>query len=727
MSAYKNVIAKVDRIIFYNAQTKWGAISIDNPFQGDDIFKDFTVVLTGNFSGVYAGCVVKFSGTLAEHPKYGKQIAIQNLEVTHDESSMESIVNFLTKSHISGISTQNAVKIYNKFKSDSIDIVLNHPHRLKEIHGIGEGTYEAVLGSIATYKRMEGLIKYCTSVGIPHLLIYKLDEILKDKALETIKENIFAVVELSETMSFKQLDDIAMKTGMSPTDSRRLRACLIYCIKNRVMMNSSTGCDTNDLKKDFVKLIGFQDVALYNSTLARLSRENEIIIEGAKVYYKKYYDKEDFISSVFLSMLNTPLKNDISEESIENAYNAFPFELNNQQKQTIAEALTHRISVITGAPGTGKSTITKALVNICEANNIDYELLSPTGKATRRLSECTGRGASTIHRFLRATYDIESATLPVLSSNSVLIIDEVSMLDIIVLHKLAQLAATTPLRFVLIGDKDQLPSVQAGNVLADLIDTGIIKVFRLTDITRQAEDSHIIKYCADINFGKEIKTCNHKDFIYEEFYDPDDIYDDLLDNYLKDVKEYGLQEVQVIAPYKNGSLGTFKINEVISAKYNKHELNETFGFRIGDKVMQVSNDYRRDVFNGETGVVREFEDGRMLVDFSDNTVSYSSGDVHSSLQQAYAITCHKSQGSEYSVVYVILDDAISNFLLTKKLLYTAVSRGKKKVYIYSSKGCLKKCIENTYEQPRVTKLCDFINRHYGKVTTTVDDWQDIPF
>lgn len=724
--SYEDIKAKVDYILYFSNQTKWGVLSVENPFTNDPYFKDDTIILTGNFDGVFVGCDVVFSGKVTSHPKYGLQIALDRLTVSMDRTNKESVINFLAKSHIKGIDIRNARKIWDQYENDAVKVVLNTPEKLLEIKGIGEKTYLKILESVQNYKRMEVLIEFCNKIGVPYNITYKLDQILGDKALPTLKENIYRILDISELISFNQVDAIAMKMGIDPKDPRRLRACLIYCLHNKIVMSSSTGCINAELKDDFYKKLGLIDVSLYNATLNVLQRDEAIIIEGNKIFMKRYYEKEKYIAFTLSNLLQTPVETSINEDVVEEAIESFPFDLNTQQINAIRGIINTRVAVLTGGPGSGKSTITKALVDIFNRSGIPFVCLSPTGKATRRMEECTGFPARTIHKFLNCKGSLDDVEAPVVPKDTVFIIDESSMLDISMLAKLCEAAETTPVRFIFVGDKDQLPSVLAGNILSDLISSEIVSIHRLTDIMRQAKDSHIIKFCADVNNGRSINPCIYDDFVYVEYYDDNDIINDLMDNYTSEVGKQGLMEVQVIAPYKKGTLGTVSLNKHIAEWCNTNLPDETFGYRVGDKIMQIANDYNKDIFNGEVGICEEFTFEEMFVRYqSGNYVSYYTEDLPS-VMLAYASTCHKSQGAEYGVVFVVLDDSNGNFLLNRKLLYTAMSRGKKKVYIYAKRGCVHNCVKNTYETPRVTKLGEFLSSYIPRKEELIGV-EEIPF
>lgn len=721
--SYTEVKTVVDKVVYYNAPSKWGVLSVRNTLENDPIFLDKKITLTGNFDEVYAGCEIIFSGELISNHKYGFQISLSSLRINKDIKSQEGIINFLSKSSIKGISVANASKIYNKFGDKSIHVVLHETEKIKDVFGIGEQTYLEVKSSIADYLRIEKLINFCTTKGIPFNVIYKLDKEFGERALYILQNDIYSIIEITDEFSFNVVDEIALKTGIEKTDSRRLRAALIYCVKTHVMMNSSTGISIGDLKQLFYKVTGVLDQNCYSTTLSRLVKEKLVIVDGSFVYWKYYYDKEEFSAKLLKYLSTVPLRKTIDEDIVKRAISSFPFELNKQQVDAIRGIISSRVSILTGGPGTGKTTITKAIVDIFKESNVNFELLSPTGKATRRLFECTKYPAYTVHKYLHAkSASLEDIELPVVPQDTAIIIDESSMLDILMLAKLLEIAKFTPIRLILIGDKDQLPSVQVGNVLSDIITSGVGNVFCLTDIMRQSKNSHIIKYCSDINHGKLVPQCNHKDFEYIEFYDENDLFSELQFNYFKEVKRHGLEQVQIIAPYKKGILGTLELNKFIGS-YNPSERKQC-GFAEGDKVMQIRNDYGTNVFNGECGVVTAASDKLIYVSFNqsssteevvseevnsifgkrdDHTHQYSERDM-ADIMLAYASTCHKSQGAEYDVVFVILDGSSGNFLLTRKLLYTATSRGKKKVYIYSTPGSLTKCIKNTHEVPRITKL-----------------------
>ena len=727
MEEIKNKKFKVERIIWYSQQTRWGVLATKPLDSLDgyevDLMNDFSnVCMSGNFDGVFQGAEITVSGDIVTNPKYGKQIQIRNIKVKQDTKSKEGVVNFLAKSFIKGISVANANKIYDKFQDQSIKIVLNYPDKLASIFGIGDKTVEKVRDSVKQYKTKEAFIDYCANLGLMYTTIIKLDEALGDEALSIIQTDPYKVLEVTENISFNVVDEIYINNGGSPRSIRRLMIGLLHILKKTAVMEGSTGCYSISLKKRFLKLLGFEDREenLYWETLTKLKYSGQVVMSEVKgkltshevVFYKPYLDMEERIAGA-LHILEH--EGNLSERKIfpgviESEIKDFSFVLNKQQVKAIKECLKHNVTVITGCAGSGKSSITKAIYNIYKRSDYNVKLLAPTAKACRRLEECTEGEAQTLHKFVGMNkdgkvYNSEGSYPP----NTVLIIDEASMMDIILFDLVLQ-RISLDTKVILVGDNNQLPSVQAGNVLGDVIASGDVYVATLTDVVRQQEDSNIIKFCKLINDGTVFDPCELEDFHYEEFGTAEELRDVLFPAYEREVSKYGLNEVQVIAPYKQGELGMNNLNIMLQNKYQEKIKGPMAiePYRLGDKVRHTQNNYDKDVYNGETGVVMAVNDEVMTVDFGYKERDYEGAELDE-LTLSFASTVHASQGSEYKVVFVILDDTATNSLLhIRRLLYTAVSRGKKKVYILTKPFLLDRCIENNSYRPRVTKLKEFL-------------------
>ena len=714
---------KVERIIYFDKANKWGVLATKPLFRLTVAQKSLmnnydNISITGNFEGIYVDAEIIVTGNIVDG-KYGKSIQLLSYTIVHDSKTKEGVVNFLSRSFIKGIKVQNAEKIYEKFKERSIDVVLDNPGNLIGIKGIGEKTIKKVTESAKQYKRMKPLIDYCAKLGLSYNLVMKLDEELGDSALQEIQTDPYKVLEHTSNISFKQMDEIFLKGGGNPTAMVRLETGLLYTLKNLATLEGSTGCKSVMLKNKFYAILELSsEDGLYESTAHKLYLDGKLVLgEGALtgyetgyVYYKPYIEIEKSISEKIKALntyglLGDKVKANIVDEEIHD----FPFDLNEQQKKAVHDCLEHNVSVLTGPAGSGKSSITKALSRIYRRCGFNVEHLSPTAKACRRLEECIGTSdAQTIHKFLGMKKDSEVKAKQY-AEDEVLIIDEASMLDIILFNAL--LAGTNlTTRILLIGDNHQLPSVQAGNVLGDLIDSKVVHVSELTDIMRQKENSNIIKYCTDINDGKVFDPIEAEDFHYEEFGEAEELKDFFFKKYIEEVEKYGLNEVQVITPYKRGELGMNNLNAFIQEKYNIEGMLTIEPYKLGDKVRHTQNNYKKDVYNGETGTIIKYdeEEEEILVDFGNKEIWYSKEDANE-LTLSYVSTVHASQGSEYKSVFVILDDtSVNDFLLIRRLLYTAVSRGKSKVWILSKPYLVDHCIENDSYRPRITKLKEYL-------------------
>ena len=718
MPDIENKKFRVEKVVFYNSQKLWGVLGLTPVDDLGELGKDLlniygSIPASGNFKKPHEGTEVSVTGNIIVDKRYGKQISINSLKISCD-TSKEGIVNYLAKGEIEGIGVQLAEKIYEKFGENTIDIVTNHTEELSKVYGIGKKTVEKVKGSVEFLRKNEVIIKYLTGIGIVYSVIMKLIEEFGENTKAIIEEDPYIILSISKELSFKQVDDIYIKLGGDPKSSKRLEIAFLYLLKQQSTLEGSTGCLRSTLSKKFYSLL---DIAgsddYFGSTMETLGKENKIVLgDGIYVYYKEFLDIEREIAYKLKSlrdcyMPSNKIKENIVEEEIKN----FPFELNKGQIKAVHDCLNTNVAVLTSAAGCGKSTITKALYRIYIRCGFNVVLCSPTAKACRRLEECTGGEASTIHKFLNMTADSNHSNHEDYQKNTVLIIDEASMMDIILFNNLLK-NATLSTRILLVGDNNQLPSVQAGNVLGDIIDSEEVHVSLLTDIMRQKEESSIIKYCAMINEGEVFEPCEEADFLYEEFGTSQELKDKFLPLYKKEIKEAGLAEVQVITPYKKGELGMNVLNTLLQQEINGKTKEAMEGFRIGDKVRHTQNNYKKDVFNGETGVVYSFnsEEDILRVEYADKFVDYSRLDINE-LTLSYASTVHASQGSEYKVVFVILDDtSINSFLHIRRLLYTAVSRGKNKVYILSKPYLVDNCINNNSYRPRITKLKDFLKK-----------------
>ena len=725
--------AKVKKIIYYNNQNQWGVFAITYTPEGQTgkLKSGIETTVAGNFEGIYEGCKLNLTAEEVEHPKYGKQLQLQHYSIIEDSSSKEAIINFLTKSSINGIHKALAQKIYDKFGKDSIDIVLHHTERLKEVNGIGEKTYEVVVKSVSTYFEMEELLKYCAEIGLHKFaLVMQLYKEFGNDAVRMLKENPYQLLVMSEALSFNQIDEIALKAGIKADDDNRIKFGLLYVLNRESVLRGSTGCDDMQLKNIFQKTLGLQNNQLYRYALTKLMDEHKIYLNDDNVFLAEFYEAERNIAKQ-LTWHNNDFPDVYDEKIVQEEIHNFPFTLNDDQINAIYSCLRKQFSVITSLAGCGKSTISKAILRILDRHGMPVILIAPTAKAAKRLNECTGFSASTIHRFLKVKDNtLESYDEVFVPRQATILIDEASMVDVRLFERvLDHIHADT--RVILVGDTHQLPSVQAGNLLEDIIEAEKFNVCYLRDITRQAEDSNIIKYSNMVNEGNFIPLdLKSKDLVCTSAQKTQrqKAVEVIKKSYISNVEKFGLLNVQVICAYKQGILGVNSMNQVLKSAVNAESPTKTtednvFSFQIGDKVRHTVNNYDLDVFNGETGVVVDIKNATdydntegkdlLVVDYGDRFVNYDKFSANE-LTLSYASTVHASQGSEYDCVFVILDNEISNILLVRKIVYTAITRAKKKCYILSVDGCVNTAISNDHYKERLTKLCDFIKEESGE-------------
>ena len=737
---------EVKKVIYYNSQSNWGIFAVPNKKLVPELEECADIIITGNFEGIYEGCKVNIEANLATHPRYGKQLQLVQYKILEDTSSKESIVNFLTKSSISGIHKKLANKIYDMFGEESIHVVLHDTVKLRRVDGIGEKTYQIIQKSVSQYFAMEELLNFCASIGLSkYALIIQLFKEFGQGAVKMLKENPYQLLLMSESLSFTQIDDIAMKAGIKADDDNRLTYGLLYVLQRESILQGSTGCSDAQLKQIFLKTLGLKNQQLYRFAVGILEDNKQIYRDDDNVYFKAFYEAEKNVAGILNTINNEFADGKYEEKIVQEELHNFPFTLNIEQIDAIRSCLKHQFNVITSKAGCGKSTISKAILRIINRSGENTVLIAPTAKAAKRLEECTGYKASTIHRFLKIKdASLESETKVIVSRNTTILIDEASMIDVRLFEKVLE-AIQTDTRVILVGDTHQLPSVQAGNVLEDIINSKKFNVCYLTNITRQSDNSNIIKYSNQVNEGIFLPTeLQENDFVCStiQSFQREQMLTTLALSYRKNVEKYGLLNVQVICAYKQGILGVNNLNKVLKSVVNENEAKEDdiFPFQVGDKVRHTINDYKLGVFNGETGVVREFvlaeapenDEGEdlMLVDFGDKYVYYNKANSYE-LTLSYANTVHSSQGSEYDIVYVVLDNEISNILLVRKIVYTAITRAKKKCYIINVMPCVNTAISNDHYKVRLTKLTDFIlegvKSDIADEEFDVDEFDEIPF
>ncbi|MGN1227711.1 MAG: ATP-dependent RecD-like DNA helicase [Christensenellales bacterium] len=729
------LVAVIESIVFRNETNSYTVVRIVdvNNNKGTAV---------GRFPLVMEGERVRLVGEVV-NSKFGEQLQCTSVEILKP-NTLEGIVKYLSSGLIKGVGVKTAEKIVDRFKEDTLDVIEFNHNMLASVPGITEKKAEKIYDSYSQIKEMQNSVMFLQDYGISVNLAVKIYDIYKSHTIEVVKANPYRLIEDVDGIGFKTADKIAHSIGVELDSSFRIRAGLVYTLKESSEKNGNTFLSKDELIFLNSKLLDIsfeENYTRMQDVLQGLQMDNFVRIIDFKdkeiVMLSKLYQTEYGLSQSIIQLLTLAENNELDvEDDIKMFELIFKIDLHETQKEAVKMAVNKGFSVITGGPGTGKTTIIKCILSILKNMNLKVKLLAPTGRASKRLSDSTGEEASTIHRALEIDFRNGKTCFVYNETNKMdvdaVIVDEVSMVDAQLMYSLVK-ALHCGTKVILVGDKDQLPSVGAGNVLADLLDCGVVPVCELKKIYRQSGNSLIIENAHLINEGKmPIIDNTSDDFFFEVKTTPADIANSVVELVTKRIpKHFNVESgrIQVLAPLKVGVCGVENLNRELQEKLNtasrsKEELE--YGdttFRLGDKVMQISNNYSMEwqkytdgyledgtgVFNGDIGVIvsvnrsaREivvvFEDGRNCV--------YTSNDFNQ-LVLSYAITIHKSQGSEFDYVVIPVISG-SPYMLTRNLIYTAVTRAKKMVILVGEKENLNKMVRNNYTARRNSMLKPFI-------------------
>lgn len=700
-----------------------------------------SIVIAGKFFVVAVGQSFLLDGEFSSS-KYGERFNFQSYELIYP-TSIAGIKKFLGSGLIKGVGEATANMIVDTFGKDTLAIIEFQPTKLEVLPRISHKKAMLISESVIALKDVQNVIMHLSKFDISVNMSLKIYEKFKDKTIQTIQENPYCLVEHVDGIGFATADKIAAKVGILEDSKHRIRAGILYCLAQASDKFGHTYLPYEELSKELAKLLNLEEsenIKLFDSVITSLVIEkvvsrffhnyhNVIMLTKFKYFEKSVADK---ISMLSITQCNENF--DVSNE-ISHFEKVNKIKFHEEQINAIKTAINNGVSVITGGPGTGKTTIIKCILSILDHQNKKTALLAPTGRASKRMSLTTGKEASTIHRALamdfatRKFYFDDKNPLPY----NAVIVDEFSMVDINLAQSLLK-AVTRDCKVIIVGDKDQLPSVGAGNVLADIIESGVVPIVYLTQIFRQEENSLIITNAHKINQGEMPDFDNKsKDFFFESREFLEDIRESVLSLTTQRLPGFiGLKpnQIQVLAPLRNGICGIENLNKQLQEKINPTSAFKTElivgsnTFRTGDKVMQTSNNYNLDwekinddgsfesgqgVYNGDIGFIKEINrnNGETVVQFEDGRECIYPRTEISQLSLAYAITIHKSQGSEFDVV-VIPCIAGPALILNKNLIYTAVTRAKKMVVLVGEKKNLKRMINTKFLQKRYTLLKDFL-------------------
>ena len=677
-----------------------------------------SVTLVGYLAGVVEGESLEVSGKWTTHPKYGDQFKVEVCKVILP-ASVSGIRKYIGSGMIKGIGKSLADKIVDHFKERTLDIIENEPEKLKNIHGIGEAKKKLIEQAWNKHHAVRRVMQFLQEkeVGVYHAA--SILQTYGSGALHVLEHDPYAIAKDIPQIGFTIADMIAMKAGVKKDDENRLQACLIHSL----LLFEQEG-HVYGLKREVFKLCtntsGVKQ-ELFEQALDALIDSDEVRAENdeddVKIYLSRLYRAESGIASRMKAILSMPITSrKISKDQIlEEVLTKLAIKLSPEQLSVVNNVLYEKIVVITGGPGTGKTTLIRALCEVFKQQNLKVVLSAPTGRAARRLSQVTGKKAFTLHKLLG--FDFENQTFERNFANplelDVFVVDETSMVDTLLMYRLIE-AMPISASLILVGDTFQLPSVGPGNVLSDIIESDSVKIFSLTKIFRQAKQSPIIMYAHKIRNGEmpdfqKTESGELSEFYFIENQRPEKVVETILELCSKRVPKAfpHIGEIQVLTPMHRGEAGTINLNQQLQKVLNQSKGGIEAGgftFKLNDKVMHLKNNYEKDVFNGDIGIVYDVikSESRILVDYDGRIVEYDILELDE-LTLAYTISVHKSQGSEYAAVIIALTTA--HFpLLQRNLLYTAMTRGKKLVIIVGSSNALKIALNNNKTALRLSGL-----------------------
>ena len=701
------------------------------------------VVIVGCMPTLTVGESIEVEGKWVNHKTYGTQFEVSSfMPVT--PSSIEGIYVYLSSGMIKGIGEKMAKRIIDKFGVDTLDIIQNSPHRLSEVEGIGSKKIEQIAKSYEDNRELRNIIMQLSPYGITPNLCLKIYKKYKNKAVDVISRNPYKLAEDVRGIGFKVADKIAENLGIDKLSKDRIMQGILYSL-NQSLASGHTYLPKDILVQESSKLLGVEKEYILDCILG-LAYDQKIHIEKGlghedHIYLIPYYLSENGVCKQIIKLAQSDFKdlNIDVEKEIEKVEEETGIKLANNQALAVKEAIKSGLVVITGGPGTGKTTTINTIIKVFENNEQEVLLAAPTGRAAKRMSETSNKEAKTIHRLLEMGYATDSEELVFLKDEedpikaNVVIVDEVSMVDIVLMYSLLK-AIKPGTRVILVGDSDQLPSVGAGNVLKDIIDSKVINVVRLNEIFRQAQESMIVVNAHRINQGLPLHlNVKGKDFFFIKKNTNEEILKEIVGLVSTRLPKFynldKLKDIQVLAPMRKGDLGVANLNIELQKYLNKEEkykVEETLQkriFRVGDKVMQIKNNYTKKwetedksesgegIYNGDIGYIYHIDkENKIIYVLFDQTkiVSYEYSELDE-LDHSFCTTIHKSQGSEFPAIVIPVTWA-PPMLLNRNLLYTAVTRAKKLVVLVGDVKYLEYMIRNNKTNDRHSNLSKKLNR-----------------
>ena len=700
----------IERIIFENISNFYRILLLEIEDTNAEDFDDFEIIVTGTMADVIEGEEYTFWGQIVQHSKYGEQLQITRYERAKPTS--KGLIKYFSSSHFKGIGLKTAQKIVDIYGENTIDKILEHPEKLQSISGLSAKSREAFISTLRLNYGTEMILAKLANYGIPNKLAIQILDEYKEETLDFVENYPYQLVEDIKGLGFTIADQLAEELGIESQSPERFRAGIIHSLLNSCMESGDTYVEARDLLEQTINLLESSrpveldpnQVAL---ELSHLIEEDKVQQIDTKIFDNSLFYAEEGIHKHLMRILERKENKDENKESIQKYISTVEKELGIQydtiQKQAICDAIQNKVFILTGGPGTGKTTVINGIIavyalleglDLRKKSNLPILLAAPTGRAARRMNELTGLPSATIHRHLGMTGDDDTSHLEDYLDADFIIVDEFSMVDTWLANQLFSNISSTS-KILIVGDSDQLPSVSPGQVLADLLQIPSIPQTRLERIYRQSEKSTIVTLASQIRQGILPPDFTEKKADRSYFEISSNQIPASIEKILDAALRSGIpaRDIQVLAPMYRGAAGIDAINQLMQELLNPLQKGQIsfeasqFQYRSGDKVIHLVNDAEVNVFNGDLGYITdlipakytESKQDEIVIDFDGNKVSYPRNEWYK-IRLAYAMSIHKSQGSEFPVVILPITSA-SKRMLERNLIYTAITRAKSKLIL----------------------------------------------
>ena len=764
----------IERIIFENISNFYRILLLDIEDTNAENYDDFEIIVTGTMADVIEGEEYTFWGQIVQHSKYGEQLQITRYERAKPTS--KGLVKYFSSSHFKGIGLKTAQKIVELYGDNTIDEILEHPEKLQTISGLSSKNREAFVSTLRLNYGTEMVLAKLANYGIPNKLAIQIQDTYKEETIDIVENYPYQLVEDIKGLGFTIADQLAQELGIESQAPERFRAGLIHSLLNACMESGDTYVEARDLLEKTLNLLeSSRPVELEPSQLAQelsnLIEEEKVQQVDTKIFDNSLFFAEEGIHNHLIRILekkeSEQHETEIIQEHIARVEEELGIQYDTIQKQAICDAIQNKVFILTGGPGTGKTTVINGIIavyalleglDLRKKSSLPILLAAPTGRAARRMNELTGLPSATIHRHLGMTGDDDTSHLEDYLDADFIIVDEFSMVDTWLANQLFSNISSNS-KILIVGDSDQLPSVSPGQVLADLLQIPSIPQTRLERIYRQSEESTIVTLASQIRQGILPADFTQKKADRSYFEISSNHIPATIEKILDAAIRSGIpaRDIQVLAPMYRGAAGIDAINQLMQELLNPLQKGQIsfeasqFQYRTGDKVIHLVNDAEVNVFNGDLGYITdlipakytESKQNEMMIDFDGNEVSYPRNEWYK-IRLAYAMSIHKSQGSEFPVVFLPITSA-SKRMLERNLIYTAITRAKSKLILLGELQAFEYATQHmgtsrkTYLIERFIELTESseevnepifetrnqINPHQSYILTE-DNWTSIP-